>query len=264
MKFDREKLSDTPADSIKLAQEIILQARFSSARTPLYEIAYGLGIYDIQEKPLKGIEGSLIVPPGKFEGAILINSAQDKRRKRFTIAHELGHFVHPLHHPENNESFECKSSHMQNLQSNPEKENQANIFAAELLLPTAKIKAFVTANENPSLEDIFMFSESHDVSMAATIRSISKHLQKQTIFMFHENNLMRYFDSTPQFSFPKFKKHLCLSENCFAFHLKQSPNSFSKTYEVAAKVWIKHPSASTITEQTFTQENGHGITMLNL
>lgn len=71
---------------------------------------------------------------------ILINKYMDYiGRKRFTIAHELGHFFIPTH---NNSTYECDRFKIEQF-GNASQETEANIFASELLLPSKEAKEIV-------------------------------------------------------------------------------------------------------------------------
>jgi Zn-dependent peptidase ImmA (M78 family) len=62
-------------------------------------------------------------------------SIREASRKRFTVAHEIGHFVMPHHRRLKNVCEEKKIESFDLNLNRPEIE--ANEFAAELLLPTA-------------------------------------------------------------------------------------------------------------------------------
>lgn len=66
--------------------------------------------------------------------AIYVNAQNSPTRRRFTIAHELGHFF--LHH-EGNEELEYLD--LRSTKSTKE-EVEANKFAAELLIPEAELR----------------------------------------------------------------------------------------------------------------------------
>ncbi|MET0181006.1 MAG: ImmA/IrrE family metallo-endopeptidase [Novosphingobium sp.] len=46
-----------------------------------------------------GFEAALVTDPCKASGDILIASGRSSGRRRFSIAHELGHFLIPIHVP---------------------------------------------------------------------------------------------------------------------------------------------------------------------
>lgn len=69
---------------------------------------------------------------------ICVNKNECPERRRFTIAHELGHFC--LGHCS---SFRDTSDPMWYAKGDPAKELQANSFAAELIMPAIAIKILV-------------------------------------------------------------------------------------------------------------------------
>ncbi|NDV63361.1 ImmA/IrrE family metallo-endopeptidase [Puniceicoccales bacterium CK1056] len=97
------------------------------------------------------------------EVLILVNVDEPPYRKRFTIAHELGHYF--LHLDEQNE-FVDTSINLFRDSSNGEggpvraKEIEANKFAAELLMPESKVSALYKDVKSISdLARIFNVSE---------------------------------------------------------------------------------------------------------
>jgi hypothetical protein len=104
--------------------------------------------------------------PGK-KPKVIINSERPRNRRRFTLAHELGHLIIPWHigsiidvtdinQPGNDDYWEMES--------------QANRFASELLMPTVWVESQATKAPTP-LEAIKKISANAIVSpQAATIR----------------------------------------------------------------------------------------------
>ena len=92
-------------------------------------IAYAKGAY-IEYAPLKGAAGRLV--RDEKCGIIRVDSnIRNERQQRFTGAHELGHFV--LH--EKNRNASCRAEDMLAWCRTSKKEQEANEFAAELLMP---------------------------------------------------------------------------------------------------------------------------------
>lgn len=83
---------------------------------------------------------------------LVYNSNDSVVRQRFSVAHEIGHFV--LNHKGVNESF--------NINSSTPIEKEANIFAGEILIPYPEIKADLKAATNFDL-----LSEKYQVSKEA-------------------------------------------------------------------------------------------------
>ena len=103
----------------------------------LTDLVYARGLL-YRETPLVGCDGRIVISP-KGNAIITINSeTQYLPRKRFSIAHELGHFElnHRLIHYDNDATLD--------FYKNGNQEAEANDFAAELLIPGPMFNASVT------------------------------------------------------------------------------------------------------------------------
>jgi hypothetical protein len=101
----------------------------------LDDIAFALGI-QIREGPLRGASARFI-RMGTHAIIRIPNTEANESRKRFSIAHELGHFV--LNHEGLALQIICTEKDMMNWYS-IDKETEANFFASELLMPEALVK----------------------------------------------------------------------------------------------------------------------------
>lgn len=81
--------------------------------------------------------GALIKMPGQ-EPTIMVNAGDSEHRKRFTCAHELGHWVHRRADEEEYSSVDLRSP----LSATGDDPNEifANEFAASLLMPEEKFR----------------------------------------------------------------------------------------------------------------------------
>ena len=102
----------------------------------LTKLVYARGLV-YRELPMSGCEGRIVFPfdglrAGRGNKAVItVNSAtRSKARKRFSIAHELGHYElgHGVSHFEDELSL--------NYYRRGYQESEANEFASELLMPT--------------------------------------------------------------------------------------------------------------------------------
>ena len=95
---------------------------------------------ELDEKTL----GALVKSPGE-EPVILLNQGDSDNRKRFTCAHELGHFVRRSKEDGEEEyaTIDLRNS-LSSTGEDPE-EIYANEFAASLLMPEDEVKSFVEA-----------------------------------------------------------------------------------------------------------------------
>lgn len=122
-------------------------------RTNLLDIAKKLGIevYETDSFP-DNKSGSLLKDGGAYK--IYVNSSHPETRKRFTIAHEIGHFLahKDLLEKDGDEHIDDVKQPMPALNRDEaealsavdrEKEIQANQIAAEILMPENKFKKYL-------------------------------------------------------------------------------------------------------------------------
>lgn len=121
------------------ANEILTQYNINKVPVPIEKIALKMDLAVTPTDLGPGISGALIVSEGK--ASIGINQNESKVRRRFTIAHELGHFL--LHKSSKNLFVEKKVFFRDEESSSGEekKEREANAFAAAILMPSSFLKA---------------------------------------------------------------------------------------------------------------------------
>lgn len=139
---------------------------FSAQRFPGDAITLVRGAF------LSGFDGALYrAPEGKQGWGIIYNDAiTSPGRINFTLAHEFGHYLlHRLTFPT---GIECGQQDMVRWDSSyREIEQQANCFAAGLLMPLHDFRAQISAEAKPSLDDIGACALRYGVSLiAATLR----------------------------------------------------------------------------------------------
>src|SRR5436189_3771321 len=64
---------------------------------PLEKISAAVGINEAVGRLTESFEGVLVTDASKTTGSIAYNKASHLERRRFTIAHEIGHFLLPWH-----------------------------------------------------------------------------------------------------------------------------------------------------------------------
>ena len=127
---------------------------------------------------------------------ILINSyLENLGRKRFTIAHELGHFIIPNH---NNTTYQCDRFRIEEF-GNRNQETEANIFASELLFPTKEAKEIVRKH-SVSSSLIEKHAELYGMSLSAVAVKLVKLTQDDTCaVILSENHKVRWSVKSPRF-----------------------------------------------------------------
>ena len=104
------EIESVGSDPRKLARALLAQPPAVTGPVPIEAIAGAIDIVSIAVAPLLGIEGCLQCDPLKSEGQIVVNANSPRRRRRYTIAHELGHFLNERHRPTIDFGFEPEAN----------------------------------------------------------------------------------------------------------------------------------------------------------
>ena len=134
---------------------------------PIEDIAFGERM-EFSFERLVGCEARLVRLGQNHGYARISDRIREEGRKRFTIAHELGHF---LLHPKITQVFECTTGDLTDYRKNPI-EIEANLFASEVLMPSIQFKK-LSKTTDPTFEGIGELAKKFNVSLtAAAIRFI--------------------------------------------------------------------------------------------
>lgn len=118
------------------------------------EIAEALGIHVQYEPAENELSGFLLRDLNRRKAIIGVNDRHPENRQRFTIAHELGHYL--LHEQEKlhiDRRFQIQLRDGNSSKGESEEEKEANLFAAELLMPASFIQQDLAEVEGLDLED---------------------------------------------------------------------------------------------------------------
>jgi len=104
------------------------------APVPVDAIARAAGL-DVRYAPTTDDVSGALIRDGKA-AVIAVNSAQHENRQRFTIAHEIGHFIlHKRTERHFDEDFRIDYRNSVSSEATERSEIEANGFAAALLMP---------------------------------------------------------------------------------------------------------------------------------
>lgn len=154
--------------------DILGKFNVTKAPVPVEKIALKMNLSVTPADLGPGVSGALMISDGK--ASIGVNQMESKVRRRFTIAHELGHYI--LHRYSQNLFIEKKVFLRDEGSSTGEekKEREANSFAAALLMPESFLRLEIDrAIKSDSLQNdealIAFLARKFDVSeMAITYR----------------------------------------------------------------------------------------------
>ena len=123
-------------------------------------------IIAVEGRSLGDFEGALYPMPDRKGWAILYNKDVSPGRKRFTIAHEFGHYL--MHRPLFPAGIQCSEESV-TFRDGPGLEAEADEFAAYLLMPLDDFRGQLPADAVPSLDDLSATAERYGVSLIACI-----------------------------------------------------------------------------------------------
>jgi len=160
---------------IRTQVEILLEKqRIKNASVDVEKLARALGAEVKREPADDNLSGFLFRDLAAHRAVIGVNSSHHKNRQRFTIAHEIGHLL--LHKGEQIHIDRLDSGYYVNQRNSEsstganEEEIEANLFAAELLMPKMFLDADLLKHQDLDLFDdstLQNLAEKYEVSLQA-------------------------------------------------------------------------------------------------
>lgn len=239
-----------------------------STRVPVEELCLQLDIQTIGALETDGFEAALIMDELKASGAVLVAKGRSDERRRYSIAHELGHFLIPAHRPSGGSSFECSLADLHLLDPKDRDrrkrvEAEANRFAAHLLMPPRAVRARIRQTDS-TLENVVAMAREFGVSKEAMVRSwVDSHRQPVAVVLAHRGRILRRYRNEDFPWLPDGNGRL--PEDSLAAELKPAPGIFSRVEEVDPTVWLSEPDAErvlSLTEQVLGQRDGYALVLL--
>jgi Zn-dependent peptidase ImmA (M78 family) len=238
---------------------------------PIEDLCRQLDIMKIQEFDTDGFEGGLITDTDRSEGIILVKNTMEVRR-RFTIAHELGHFLMPSHVPDQPGRFLCKSSDLRRMNAGEgdrrqRMEVEANRFASLILMPPPALRLAMRGCRKPDIQHIPTLARQFNVSREAMARTYAQyHEEPIAIVVTHDGKVLRHYK---KLSFPFIT---CANNSPVPagslYH--RGPHERGIGSDFAACIpdnWIevrRGERAPTLYEQVYPQRDGFGLLLLHL
>ncbi|MGE0095128.1 MAG: ImmA/IrrE family metallo-endopeptidase [Alphaproteobacteria bacterium] len=245
------------SDNARPAEELLRTLGISApSEIDVEAIAYSEGAI-IKRAFLRGCEARII---GRGDKAIItVSNNTLPTRRRFSAAHELGHWYY-----HRGRSFVCKSEDIGNPQRLPsDPERVADSYAADLLLPrylfvpTARNLGAVTYKSIRALADEFSVSLT-----AAALRLVEIGLEP-VMLVCHDARGRRWFSrpaNIPNKWFPREK----LDEDSYAANVMRGEIEASHRALIGADAWFDRDGAEDLElyEQTFRTFDGQVLTVL--
>jgi Zn-dependent peptidase ImmA (M78 family) len=195
-------------------------------------LASKLGL-QVKEVNAETFEGALLRVKDHLLGTILISDAvHDQGRRRFTLAHELAHYVLPGH---GSEEGYCRGKKLDRWSDIlPRLEREANEFAAEILMPIHRILDLISGE--PSFEVASSISQRCGSSLSASAFRLAELTTHRFAIVWSEDGVVLWSKSSKEFEF-RVKRGVCSDETmafrCFSG--KEVPNDYDL---VPASAWL--------------------------
>jgi len=259
--LDRMELEESGYNAARLAASIHRQLGSRPGRVEVHEIAKALDILEIRTEPLEGIEAALITLPDRGYGSILVNANSSPQRRRFSVGHELLHFLHFWHEPSSTEGFHCTRQDMieRNTISQDDhrrQEAEANEFAIELLAPDFRVRPFLETKAD--LNQALAMASELDISREASVRRYVALHDEPLAAVFVINGRLRYAELGPDFPDLGARKGEALP----SFPTGVESAGPSTMEEVDADDWLKKADGGRLSAQTLVQRDGYAIILL--
>jgi len=198
---------------------------------PLEDVAMDRGVLCL-EASLTGCIARL-VRKGK-RGIIRTHiGIREEGRKRFAIAHELGHWF--LHEGESQRIYKCTEEQMREYKGSA-LEVEANIFASELLMPTALFRPLAQDVE-PRLDTVKSLACLFKTSLTATGIKFVDTNKHECIFVMSTGGKVIWSKQQRNRTGLRIDKGMALHAESLAFNVKDTLGR-SGPEVVAPEVWI--------------------------
>ncbi len=218
------------ADPVLVASQAFLQRFGEDCGKHLEEVLPEIGL-KLQYRNAYSYEGVLLRFNGVPRGYIVIsNHVQENARRRFTMAHEIGHYLLPdqrdLRQP-------CTKSQIESWDEDlAQPETAANRFAAEILMP----RSAVYLREMPHFDHIKQIAQTCETSWTASAYRIAELSSFRVAVVWSQEGRVRWYKASDEFE--RWVRKGELRPDSFAsdvFQGKDVPLSLEK---VPASAWL--------------------------
>lgn len=229
-------------NAVQQLAELLVERLSPNAVPDLNSIARQIGLR-IREVEADGFDGTLVRAKEAAKGIIAVNSAiREFTRKRFTIGHEIGHYLIPHHR---NLQNVCRSQDIERWHSGvASAEQEANQFSAELLLPR-KLVGPLLGLRNPSLRTISEVAREFSTSLSATIYRYLDLTELACCMVWSESGRAKWYVHSDSFTLPLPVRELPSAESWAAklFANQPVPNDL---VEVPSDAWLNRWDTSRV------------------
>lgn len=214
----------------------------------------------VNYRPLDRCEAMII--GSQRRAVITVNSRAIPARRRFSLAHEIGHWHH-----HRGRILYCGPGDIGNPAHGPlDPETQADQFASDLLLPNFMFAPRVMKMKRLALASLREIADEFDVSLTAALLKLVDFDRFPIVVVCHSKLRRRWFRSAPtipRWWFPKDD----LDQESIAFEMLHGGSAeISHARKIGAEAWFEFRGADRyeVQEQAFLLPNDEVLALLIL
>lgn len=270
MKVTRLDLDGKGAGSPEGLVSLILKVEKLSMPVPIEELCRALDIKEIADLETEGFEGGLLMDQYRRNGIILVNKSARGGRRRFTIGHELGHFLIPTHKPVKSDRFLCSRDDMRMWSASEQDayarmEVEANRFSALILMPPPLLRPYLAKFGDPDVAQILALHADFDVSKDAAARAYAQYRDEPVAtVVVKDGRVQRIYKSI---KFPRMSVGSGdeVPKPCVYHRALAAQVELSELKEVAGGQWLESSWGKRMPdlyEQVLLQQHGYALILL--
>ena len=235
---------------------------------PLEDLCRRLDISSIQEIDTEAFEAALVMDVNKAAGAILLARNRSSQRMRYSLAHELGHWLIPTHRPDSGRGFECQLDDFHRVNEQEQNwrrriEAEANRFASALLMPPQRVRGEM--GRTSDLQDIIVLAKKFGVSKEAMARAYVDASREPAAVLILRYGLVARVDRNSDFPWIDVRiGHRVPSESLAS--ATRPAASMSELEECDPAIWLSERDVGRtelLLEQVHGQANGFAMVLLH-
>lgn len=239
---------------------------------PIEALCERLDIISIEEFETEGFEAALVTDVNKSAGAILVAKGRSRQRKRYSIGHELGHFLIPTHVPGPDGKILCSQADFLRLDAKDQDqrkrmEAQANQFAALLLMPPHVLRSELAKAGIPDLAKFAKLADLLEVSKQALARQyVTYHREAVAIVQVRDGKIVGSYRDPKKFPWIDVARNQQVPKGSSYHGVGPRSGSISDSVECLPELWLSADGARKVgamTEQLLWQQDGYAMIMLH-
>jgi len=220
------------SDTVLLLSRAFLNRFGIDCGIRLPEVVREIGL-EVVYREAKSYEGALLRIRGIPRGYVVLNSGiREESRKRFTLAHECGHFVLP---GQQDLSSPCAKEKIENWNEELYRpELEANRFAAEILMPREFVSAYLQIE--PVMDSVESVASVCRTSLTASAFRLISLTSFRAAVVWSQNNRVIWYKSSDELVRWIRKGELC--DDTFAADCFKNRHVPDRLEPVPASAWL--------------------------